>query len=132
MSGCRYISVLHICSREYVRKICERKRHVAASGTQHSNLSASAPFICALLCNRTVCALLNPLPTEQGLFPERLPQPYNAVCAHRPKLASIRFPQSCAFCWTKAFWPICAIHCMGCRIGTVVSMTTVLGTVVGQ
>ena len=68
-----------------------RKRHVAASGTQHSSLSAFAPFIGALLCNRAARALLRPLPTEQGLLAERLPQSYNAVCAYRPNLAGIRF-----------------------------------------
>ena len=71
-----------------------RKRHVAAAGIQHCSLSAFAAFIGELLCNSTARALLHPLPTEQGLLAERLPQPYNAVCAHRPKLAGIRFPQS--------------------------------------
>ena len=38
---------------------------MAASGTQHSSLSAFAPFIGALPCNRTVRALLHLLPTER-------------------------------------------------------------------
>ena len=71
-----------------------RKRHVEAADRQHSSLSAFAPFSGALLCNRTARALLHPLPTEQRLPAERLPRPYNAVRADRPKLASIRFPQS--------------------------------------
>ena len=71
-----------------------RMRHVEASGTQHLSPLAIAPFISALLCNRMARALLHPLPTEQGLLAECLPQPYIAVCAHRFKLASIRFPQS--------------------------------------
>ena len=83
-----YISVLFVRAR---------KRHVAAFGMQQSNLSAFAPFIGVLLCNRTARALLHPLPnrdSEQGLLAERLSQPYNAARAHRPKLTGIRFPQS--------------------------------------
>ena len=52
-----------------------------SAGTQHSSLSASAPYSGALLCNRTARALLHPLLTEQWLLTERLPQTFSAVCA---------------------------------------------------
>ena len=46
-------------------------------------------FSGGLLCNST--ALLHPLPTEQGLIAERLPQPRSAVCAETRRHS---FPQS--------------------------------------
>ena len=61
---------------------------------QHSSPLAFALFIVALLCNLMACALLNPLPTEQGVLAECVPQPFSVICAHRPKLASIHFLQS--------------------------------------
>ena len=61
-----------------------RKRHVAVAGTQHSSLSAFAPFSGALLCNHTASTLLHPLPTEQGLLSECLHEAYNAVGGYHP------------------------------------------------
>ena len=45
------------------------------------------------------------LPTEQGVLAERIPQPYNVVCAYRPNLAGIHFSRSELFCWIKALSP---------------------------
>ena len=66
------------------------------------------------VCNRTARALLHPLPTEQGLLTERLPQPYSVVCAYYPNLAGIHCR---SFCYIKSFRPIRAIQGMECRIG---------------
>ena len=75
---------------------------MAAAGIQHCSLSAFAAFIGELLCNSTARALRHPLPTEQGLLAERLPQPYNVVCAYHPNLAGIRLRRAELFCWIKA------------------------------
>ena len=104
--SCRYFSVLFPRAR---------KRHVEAADRQHSSLSAFAPFSGALLCNRTARALLHPLPTEQGLLAERLPQPCNAACTCHLNLAGIRF--RVFFLLLQPFRPIRAIQGMGCRMG---------------
>ena len=44
---------------------------------------------CFVIVRHAHCCV--PLPTEQGLLAERLPQSYNAACAYRPNLPGIRF-----------------------------------------
>ena len=66
-------------------------RLVAAAETQHSSLSAFAPFSDTLLFNGTARALLHRLPAEQGPLAERFPRPCSAACACHSKLAGIRF-----------------------------------------
>ena len=88
---------------------------MAAAGTQYSHLSTFASFG-ALLCKRTARTLLNPLPTEQGLLAERLPQPDNAGCAYHPSPAFVSAELN-FFVELKPFRPIRAIQDMGCRVG---------------
>ena len=45
--------------------------------------------------------MLHPLPIKQGLLVERVPQPYNAVCAYHRNLAGIRFY---SYFFIKAIW----------------------------
>ena len=84
---------------------------MAAAGIQHSSLSTSAPFSGALLCYRTARALLHPLPADQGLLAERLPQPYTAVCTYCPKLAGIRFRR------VEFFYFIKSLSGLSCQSG---------------
>ena len=96
-----------------------RKRHVTAAGTLHLGLSAFAPFSGALFFfNRMARELLHPLPTEQELLEEHLPQPCNAVCAYHPNIdLGIRFCRGELFDGLKPFRPIRAIRSMGCSVG---------------
>ena len=84
--SCRYIFFLHI--RSCTEATCGSVWYAALEP-----FGICTFYWCTALY-RTARALLNPLPIELGLLAERLPQPFNAVCAYRLKLAGIHFPQS--------------------------------------
>ena len=78
---------------------------------------AFAPFSGALLFNRMARALLHPLPTEQELLAEYLPQLCNAVCAYHPNInLGIRFRRAELFDGLTPFRPIHVHQSMGCRV----------------
>ena len=90
---------------------------MAAAGTLHSGLSAFASFSGALFFNRIARALPHPLPTEQELLAEYIPQPCNAVCACHPNIdLGIRFRGGELFDGLKPFRPSRAIQSMECRV----------------
>ena len=113
--------------------------HVAAADavTKHMSLSTLAPFSCALFkfffCNHTARALLRPLPPSRDCSWNASPGPTMwsvPALQTSPAFASLR--AELYFVGLKPFRPIRVFQGTGCRIGTVVSRTTVVGTVLGQ